>query len=177
MPPLARSSPDTSTRAHATAYPCFPVIKPSPTPPALLRIARDAVGTTNNAAAIITDPTPEEIARPIIAEVRRNDRAASTVRREELDDLAQRYLDTRREDPAAAGRLLASQDATTRRAILHRIRRREMSPAERSLASMSQEARAQAIEQILDALPADERQPYHDRLEFLDLMPTPKANP
>lgn len=134
--------------------------------PAGLRAVRDIVGIGGNLADVFLPESAEEKAERIIREEKATYKETSTTKRENTDDLLKELMKL---DPATREKRLSKLDKDTRRKLLPRIKRAQMTPAERGLAGMPLAPRKQAIDRILKELPAEDRQPYLDRLEKLGI--------
>jgi hypothetical protein len=136
--------------------------------PAILRPIRDVVGIGSNVLGAFSGDTPEDIAARIVREEKEADKKPAENRKQTLDTLAKELAAM----PAAQReKRLRQLDADTRTAITSRLRKADMTPSERSLASLPAAARAKAIARILAELPEEDRKPYLDRLESIGLIP------
>jgi hypothetical protein len=136
--------------------------------PAGLRAVRDVVGIGSNVIGAFSGDTPEDIAARIVREEKEADKKPAENRKQTLDTLAKELAAM----PAAQReKRLRQLDADTRTAITSRLRKADMTPSERSLASLPAAARAKAIARILAELPEEDRKPYQDRLESIGLAP------
>jgi hypothetical protein len=136
--------------------------------PAGLRAVRDVVGIGSNVIGAFSGDTPEDIAARIVREEKEADKKPAENRKQTLDTLAKELAAM----PAAQReKRLRQLDKDTRTAITSRLRKADMTPSERSLASLPAAARAKAIARILAELPEEDRKPYLDRLESIGLIP------
>lgn len=134
--------------------------------PAGLRAVRDVVGIGSNVIGAFSGDTPEDIAARIVREEKEADKKPAENRKQQLDTLAKEISampSTQRE------KRLRQLDKDTRTSITSRLRKADMTPSERSLASLPAAARAKAITRILAELPEQERKPYMERMETLGL--------
>lgn len=158
-----------ATRDAANISQLLAIITPAPAIiPAGLRAVRDVVGIGSNVLGAFSGDTPEDIAARIVREEKEADRKPAENRKQTLDTLAKELAAM----PAAQReKRLRQLDADTRTAITSRLRKADMTPSERSLASLPAAARAKAIARILAELPEEDRKPYLDRLESIGLIP------
>ena len=134
--------------------------------PAGLRAVRDVVGIGSNVIGAFSGDTPEDIAARIVREEKEADKKPAENRKQTLDTLAKELAAM----PAAQReKRLRQLDKDTRTAISSRLRKADMTPSERSLASLPAAARAKAIARILAELPEEDRKPYLDRLVSIGL--------
>ena len=158
-----------ATRDAASISQLLAIVSPATAiVPAGLRAVRDVVGIGSNVLGAFSGDTPEDIAARIVREEKEADKKPAENRKQTLDTLAKELAAM----PAAQReKRLRQLDADTRTAITSRLRKADMTPSERSLASLPAAARAKAIARILAELPEEDRKPYLDRLESIGLIP------
>ena len=135
--------------------------------PAAVRLTRDAAGILGNAAGLVWEESDSDRARKIIEQERKADTTATKARTDQAKALAKELEDLPAE---ARERRLAELDRGTRQTVESRLRRRQLTETERGLAGLSTARRAAALARILDTMPADQREPFRDRLRALGIL-------
>ena len=139
--------------------------------PVAARVGRDAVGLTRNIRSLVIDPTPEDIARNVLSDHRTTRAEERAERNEMLDAALTRYTTLIQNNPELAQQYLETLEPADRRLILDRARRSDMTTTERQLASIAATRRQAVIDEIVENLHPEDREPYLQRLQALDLIP------